>query len=126
MHATLVDRAIALEEQHNANPVLLARGLVVRGVVRQQRTGLADGVEDLRRAARLAQDAQDAPTLALALCELAALQRRRGELEEARELFYRAMPLFTGLGHARLEGRARGELGIFHKQRADLEAARPQ
>ncbi len=126
MHATLVDRAIALEEQHNANPVLLARGLVVRGVVRQQRTGLADGVEDLRRAARLAQDAQDAPTLALALCELAALQRRRGELEEARELFDRAMPLVTGLGDARLEGRARGELGIFHKEQGDLDAARAQ
>jgi predicted ATPase/Tfp pilus assembly protein PilF len=120
-HLERLDRV--LSRAPDVAPALRARGLMARGRARALLGRLAAAEVDLKAAVALAETSNDEALVASATVELGVARHRSSALDDARQLYERALAIVAARGPRRAEGRVLGNLGaIDHDARRFDEA----
>jgi predicted ATPase len=116
----LFDRALSAAGSADPSPGLMSATLQARGNARRAQGRPERARGDLNRALELADGAAEGAVLA----DLGVLEQQHRNLDEARALYLRALPILTEAGALRDEGRVLGNLGAVHHDTGDFDEAK--
>jgi len=123
--ASLLETALDATRDSGADPLLFGRAMALRGAMRRTQGRIPAAMRDLMQSLHVAETVDSAQLQGASLLEIGRLLVERGEVQEARNHFQKAMDAFRSAGARSDEAYAWQALAELEVRQDRLETALP-